>query len=710
MSDLERLFYWRGVASDFNNFRGQRTEVPIENRVNILKAMGVDLSSETSISEAAFEHDVEPWFHWLPNVHVITLGESHAIECNFRPSELSQEFTLSIDGNVLSSSLTPGILEEVGDYLYDGARYSRRSVPLNDLELGYHVVEISTPLRSESCALIVCPSSAYQPSCIANTQDMWGLVVQLYTLCSKSNWGYGDFSDLRELIELSAAQGAAHILLNPFHALPHDLEHEVSPYSPSDRRFLNPLYIDVTEVTEYAQVTLSGAECIELDALRKLELIDYTSIRSLKYAVLWRCFRIYIFSRSLETINALSDYIKTCGTSLIGYAEYEGCRNWRCATNDTSLDLACREALSKLSTARDMKSDPSHVLFYCYLQYIAESQLEACQRKAIEVGMKLGLIRDLAVGASGGGSEVSSNPELFCRDVSIGAPPDPMALKGQNWGMPPMDPAKLKGAGFQHYIDLLRSNMKHCGALRIDHAMSLMRLWWCPPKLSADNGTYIYYPLKELLGILCLESHINQCAVIGEDLGVVPDEFRAAICDSGIISNKVFYFEKHSDFEFKKPNDYAKHALAMLSNHDVPTLQSWWSGTDLELREKLNLLEENIRFEDLVAYRLQEKIAVIELLREESLLPDSWQDAHLDDVMTQSLRFAVMQLSARSNSKLYILQLEDLIGMDAPVNVPGTYNEYPNWRRRLSETSSDIFNSSAVAGLLHSINQYRSHS
>lgn len=312
--------------------------------------------------------------------------------------------------------------------------------------------------------------------------------------------------------------------------------------------------------------------------------------------------------------------------------------------------------------------------------------------KAKEAGMGIGLIRDLAVGAALQGVEVQANSQLFCLNASIGAPPDPFAPQGQNWGLTPLDPIKLKQDRYRHFIALIRANMTYCGALRIDHVMGLLRLWWWPLDKRLGQGAYVYYPVETLLAILCLESQRARCVVIGEDLGLVPPDIIHRLYHAGVYSNELFYFCKDHQ-GFKPPSQYKFQSLMMLANHDVPTLVAWWTGSDLHLRRQLDLLTTDEQLGEALAGREQEKHQLVHSLISQGLLPETdIQQIDLEDLLT-----AWMALGASGNSALYSVQWCDLLADRHAVNIPGTWLEYPNWQRRLPITLRDAATQSTVA-------------
>ncbi len=715
MSSLDQLFYWRGIADSYLNYRGEHVDVPHEHRLKLLEAMGADISGEDVIARQAYELDVAPWNDWTPALIVSPSYQNNGFFLNIRPEEISKSFSWKISLNnklVKSGRFFPSELLEVGDYVYEGKRYSRRFCQVDHLSPNYYQLCINCGDKSRTSTLAQIPQTAFQPQWSEEGKRIWGTIVQLYTLRSTRNWGIGDFSDLKELIEHTAKLGGSCIGLNPLHVLLPDLNYNCSPYSPSDRRFINPLYIDPVEVQEYSSIGGGNEDiCREhekilssLDNLRGSEKVLYTEVKQAKYWAfeqLFNCFEREHLDNKTSRGQEFLSFLSNTSDTLQSFALWEVASNhWQCesfksglcienivsATESDSLDSLCRE------NARGL-------LFHCYLQWIVNEQLENCQALAKSLDMDIGLIRDLAVGADGGGSEVTTNSELFCCGATVGAPPDPLAQQGQNWGLPPMDPLYLRDSGYKHYISLLRANMKSCGALRIDHAMSLMRLWWCPPGETADHGAYVYYSFEDMLGLLLLESHLNQCAIIGEDLGVVPSEFREAITKAKVFTNKVFYFEKDGD-RFKSPEHYDDHALAMINNHDVPTLKSWWLGSDLILRDKLELFEEGVDYDQLCEERARDKHRLMEQLKYKNLWPDSWKERDLSEPADQELIFAIIALVGQVNSQVFVLQLEDLLLMESPVNVPGTFKEHANWQRKLSHTTSEIFSSKAVRTLL----------
>lgn len=692
MNNQEQLLYLRGVASEYLNYHGDRVVVPHWLRLKLLEEMGHDVSDERALERAIHQLDALPWKSWLSPFIVLSLGVAEHIDIRVHPDEQSEPFAWCViteQGREISGQFIPQKLEEVGDYYLEGIRYSARRHPLPHLPMGYHRIRLSTQAKEINATLAVTPPRALE----AEEEKIWGVSCQLYTLRSERNWGVGDFTDLAQLIEYSAAAGMDVVGLNPLHAPNLAAEDFASPYSPSDRRFLNPLYIDPVCVEDFQENKSLTDRCCssdfqqKLEALRSAPMVDYAAVVALKYPVfdgMYEHFCRHHLASDSERAKAYIRFAERGGKSLQAYSRHE------------SLNSGLRS---------ERAGDPH---FHQYLQWLADDQLQRCQSLALDCGMKVGIMRDLAVGAVKNGAEVETNRALFCRNATIGAPPDPLGPRGQNWNLPALDPLELRRDEYRHFIDLLSSNMAHCGALRIDHVMGLLRLWWCLPNVA--EGAYVYYPLEDLLGILRLESHRNRCMVIGEDLGVVPDELRAKLSAAGVYSNKIFYFERWQDQQFKLPQDHTQDALLMVTNHDVPTLAGWWNGSDLQIRSECGVLGSEEELAELLRGRREDKMQVLAWLRHLKLIPRRWADMvepPEDRPLDFDLCAAILHACASSRSTLLLFQLDDLQLLEQPVNIPGTSREYPNWRRKQRQSIQTLFGDPLVQALLNSMSEKR---
>ncbi|HET7198128.1 MAG TPA: malto-oligosyltrehalose synthase, partial [Burkholderiales bacterium] len=485
----------------------------------------------------------------------------------------------------------------------------------------------------------------HEPGLLERGGRAWGFMVQLYGVRSARNWGVGDFGDLKALVELAARLGAAALGVNPLHAT------LGSPYSPSSRHALNFLYLDVEAIPAFAssaaarRLVRSEAFQKRLGALREAELVDYAGVARAKLEIL------EIVFRPLRPKGKPGRF-----------AVFEALREkfggpWQ------SWPAQYRRPGSA-AVRRFAAANARRVAFFQWLQDTARAQLEAVQRHARGLGMPIGLYVDLALGADRGGAEVWEGQDVFAVEASCGAPPDEFNPKGQDWGLPPYSPRALRATGYRAFIELLRANMPEGGALRMDHVMALQRLWWIPSGETPARGGYVRYPLRELLGILCEESRSRRCLVIGEDLGTVSPELRAALHEAGVLSYRPLFFERR-DAEFARPAAYPRDALVCVSTHDLPTWRGYWAAHDLELRTRLGLAVDPAK--ELQQRRFdQEKLA--RALEREGL-DTSARSAHA--------------FIARTPCKIAMVQPEDMFELMEQANLPGTIEQHPNWRRKL---------------------------
>jgi 4-alpha-glucanotransferase len=330
------------------------------------------------------------------------------------------------------------------------------------------------------------------------------------------------------------------------------------------------------------------------------------------------------------------------------------------------------------------------------------------QRLAAELGMPVGLYGDYAVGVNPAGSETWSDQRLYRMRAAVGAPPDPLALKGQDWGIPPQDPQALFAARYEPFRALVAANMRHFGALRLDHVMALFRQWWVPVGHVSADGGYVHYPLDDLMSVLALESMQHRCLVVGEDLGTVPDEMRRAMPEYGIYHYKVLLFEKVEGGRFRRPGHFERRAIATVTTHDLPTLRGYWEGRDLALRDRLDLFPGDEIRGQLYEERERDRAAMIDALETTGLGPRGAAPGRVDAVFSAELARSIHLYLAGSASALVVLQVEDLIGMADPVNVPGTSDEYPNWQRKITACIEDVFEDEATAELLEDVQLARS--
>ncbi|MEO0459560.1 MAG: 4-alpha-glucanotransferase [Myxococcota bacterium] len=582
-------------------------------------------------------------------------------------------------GERIEGSIRAGECPKVESGLYD----ERRVFPLPELPAGYHRLE----LAGTTCLVICAPQSSHRPS-VLEERRVWGVAVQLYALRSERNWGMGDFADLEFLIRHLAGFGADFVGLNPLHALFVNNPAHCSPYSPSTRRWLNPLYIAVDRVPEVIasdsiQTALSDAGFVQrLVELRASELVDYPAVAAVKDEILRAAFDVFVLERGQRQV-AFERWLDTEGDELTTFTTWEtlqlvfdkqgvhGFSRWPAAYRDPSSP----EVASLLREHADLHR------YRAYLQWVAAEQLAASATVARDAGMSIGLYTDIAVGAEGEGAERWARPELFGRNASIGAPPDAFNLKGQDWGMPPLVPHAIRGDGFTSFRAALESAMTHSGAIRIDHVMALRRLYWVPAGAGPAEGAYVLYPFDEMLAVLTLESQRHRCLVVGEDLGVVPPEVTEALRGSGSFSYRIFFFEQ-ADGRFKTPAEYLRESLTVASTHDLPTLSGFWAGRDIEVRDRLELWPDADVRTGFIRDRNTQRSHLLAALAGEGLIDDGLDPEQIK-TLPQDVMDAIHFFIARGKNELMALQLEDVVGQLDQINVPGTVDSHPNWRRKL---------------------------
>jgi len=718
---IERLAQLRGMGDAYHNYRGELQYFSLETKAAILTAMGCMVDDSNALAAEIAQLESARWRKFLP-----VMAISHSARIGFDMNVTAREFGGTIvwrvrleDGSRLEGAVSSAACAEVWRGEVAGSWITRRRFELAaDLPPGYHQFEARIAGGAiDQCLLIVSPPKCFAPPALAAGRRLWGLAVQLYTLRSRNNWGIGDFGDLEMLIRWMASCGAGFIGVNPLHALAPADPARSSPYSASSRHFLNVLYISVPAVREFEDCLAARARMGDpefahhLDSLRDAPLVDYRGVAELKFeilALLYQDFRDKHLAMRSERGREFLEFVARRGLPLQMHARFDALDRHFRATQGSASGWMCWPQefrdVNGSAAARFALEHREEVDFYAYLQWLAHEQLVRAQALARELGMPIGLYGDYAVGANPSGSETWVDEASYCLGAEIGAPPDPLALKGQGWGIPPPDPAAMQAQRLHGFIQLLRDNMRYYGALRLDHVMSLYRLWWVPAGCAATAGAYVHYPLQQLLTVLSLESARSSCLVVGEDLGVVPDEMRKAMPEFGLYHYKVLLFEKISG-RFRRPDEFAREALAAATTHDLPTLRSYWEARDIELRRRLNLFPSVEIEKDIVQQRDHDREMLLTALREQKINP-AHPNAPLEPY-TDELGQALHLYLARSSAALVALQIDDLLGMTDPVNVPGTFAEYPNWQRKVTASIEDMAARADLAERLAQINSAR---
>ena len=728
--DLLRLARLHGINEAYWDSLGVQHILSERTLRQLLVGFGVLDSvdaSEHTIGQAVHAERVALWRPGLPAVVVVTEHQKTTVELVVPEHQLEALWQWRIDtesGGTLDATFTPGHLSPSGNHEdvegwasahktnVDDRQLQRFQLPLPTLPSGYHRLSINCTDTTNAfdeetrCVtrLIVAPARCYLPEQrLADDAEpgLWGLALQLYAVSSKRNWGMGDFTDLSDAVGVAAQLGAHVVGINPLHALFLHEPEQASPYGPSSRLFLNPMYIDIEHVVGFDDLKQSGQsdsglpDQAELNTLRNTEFVDYSAVVNAKLPVLDKLFQAFIrnhLEQDTDLAASFREFLSRHGAALEKFACFEALRENQAQTSqgtagDWHLWPVGFQHPESDEVARFAQTHRQSVQFHSWLQWLVHEQLKKAAAVAQDKSMKVGLYRDLAVGVSSGGSDSWSNQTLFANRINVGAPPDDFSAKGQDWGLPPLIPQALRDSGYELFTQILRSNMQAAGALRIDHVMGLMRIFCIPGDETPANGAYVDYPIDDLLAIVALESQRQSCIVIGEDLGTVPDGLREKLQATGVLSYRLMYFEKHynGDQSFLRPHEYPVQSLVAANTHDLPTLRSFWCGSDLKLRESLNLFPGENMFAEQMRERSFDRDRLLQALTDDTLLSQETKDAYRESAaIDEALIAAIHRYLARTRSMILIASLEDLLGQEQQINLPGTDRDlYPNWRRKL---------------------------
>jgi 4-alpha-glucanotransferase len=683
---LRALAQRAGIVPAFVGVGGRQQRTSDATREALLAAMGFDGSSEAAAAAALTALRADAARPALAPLRVVLAGSAAARVLELpspAPPGGAARFELELCDEGGKTRRGRGIARVRGTSL---------RLPLPLLPLGYHELRLSLEwpggggeLRQR---LAVAP-----PRCTGVAERLgarrgFGLLAHLYTLRSRRDWGAGGLGELRRLVGIAGAEQADFVGIQPLHAVWHECG-DASPYAPVSRLYRALLHLDVEAVPELRD-TPEARERLRSDAFRRrltvlrvARLMDPAGVATAKREVLELLHRRFAErhrGRGTARGRAYARYCAREGEALERFATF----------------VALAEELAGRGVPRDAERWPEAlrdpggaaverfraeraeaVDFQRYVQFELDRQLGACAAAASRAGLALGLYHDLAVGSSGGGADPWSFPGVFATGATLGAPPDDFAAEGQDWGVPPVDPQRLRAAGFDYWIRMMRASFAHAGALRIDHAMGLLRLYWVPRGRSPAEGAYVRQPAAELLGLLALESHRQRAVVVAEDLGTVPPGFAALLARRGILSSRVLYFEQRAG-SFRPARSWSRRALATPDTHDLAPLAGWAEGRDLELRHVAGALDDA----GLAAARetrAREAAGLARrLAREGLLLPRAPLPG------PPRLVAAVAAFLARTPSVLVGVPVEDLVGERDPVNLPGIPPErHPSWRRRL---------------------------
>jgi 4-alpha-glucanotransferase len=700
---IEQAAHAWGIETDYWDIWGRQHHATPDLETAILRSLGVDLRSQASLHQAIERRNQRPWRSPLAPAIFLTAGTTpHEVTVWLPAGHGGSHATLRIqleDGGQVEQEVALG-------ELLDGRRLR---LP-DELPLGYHQITLDMAGEtSPSSRLIVCPSRTYEPSWLQSRRAA-GLAISLYGLRSQRNWGCGDTTDLKALTDWVAQRaGTSFIALNPLHAIANRQPYNTSPYLPNSIFYRNPIYLDIEAIPDFGSTPRAAALFQspgvrkEIDALRGTELVKYERVYALKLRFLKLLFEAFLTEWRAGTPRAaeLKRYIQEERDLLHRFAVYSAL--------DQAIHKKCPDIWNWKNWPEQYQDPGSSatqqfarrhwrgVLFYKYVQWQLDLQLASAQRHAIERGLSIGLYHDLALATDRLGSDLWAHRDFFVSGCRVGAPPDGFSPKGQDWGFPPPNSDRHAKDGYRLFAESIRKNCQHGGALRIDHVMRFLRLYWIPDGMDATEGTYVKDRFEALLSILALESVRNRVLVIGEDLGTVPDEARQVLHRFGILSYRLLYFEQDHNGRFRPPQDYPRDALVSATTHDLPTLAGFWLGRDIDARRDAGLLPDEGVYQSMLADRAREKQKLLDLLADLKLLPDWFpRDAAQVPELVGELHNAIVGFLASTPAKLMLLNQEDLLKQTEQQNLPGSTFEYPNWRRKMKCTVEELWTSGEI--------------
>lgn len=668
-----------GVVPDYWDYHGGHRHVSEATLVAVLHALGVDAATPERIELALANAEDEVWRRMVPPTVVLRSGRAGQVAVHVDDGAPVRVW-LELDPEAGGGQRPLAQLDVyVEPRTVDGRRVGRATMEVpGDLPLGWHTLVAESNAARAHSAVVVTPDRLELTAGIGDRRA-WGFMAQLYSVRSRDSWGIGDLVDLRDIGWLAGRRsGADFLLINPLHAAEPVVPLTPSPYLPTSRRFVNPVYLRVEAIPECAYLPVAERSLVEWQAEEARPLstddgpIDRDAVWTAKKVALEV---VYAQPRSAARQARFEAFRADQGQGLEDFAtwcaltEHFGGAQWPEAAQD-----ARSEAVQQL---RAELAD--RVTFHCWLQWVADEQLAAAQADAVAGGMRLGIMHDLAVGVHPEGADAWAMVDVLAQGVSVGAPPDMYNQQGQDWSQPPWRPDALARVAYRPYREMLRTVLRHAGAIRIDHIIGLFRLWWIPQGGGAQAGAYVRYDHEALIGILCLEAHRAGALVIGEDLGTLEPWVRDYLSDRGILGTSVLWFER-DEHGFKQPEQYRRLTLATVTTHDLPPTAGYLAGEHVELRDRLGLLSDPV--EVVRADAWAERREMLELLGRRGLVGA--------DPSERQVVEAMHRLLLSTPAALVGVSLADAVGERRAQNQPGTDTEYPNWKLPLADSAQRL--------------------
>lgn len=670
-----------GIATEFWDWKGRQTQVSDETVVTVLASLEIDASTPEKAAAAVEELRLRPWRRALPPCVVQEQGQPVWVNVHVASGADAHLYIRLENGETRDATQATN---DNPDREVDGVWTGEATFQLPaDLPLGYHRMVLRSQEVDVESTLVITPSFLGLPRSM-NDRRVWGYATQLYSLRSQGSWGVGDLTDLADLSVWSATQQfAGYVLVNPLHAAQPQPPLEPSPYLPTSRMYVNPLYIRPEAIDEYATLSQADREAVEelrQELLEELDGVDEVRRNESWQAKVKALEIIFAAGRRPAREMAFNDFIRREGRQLRDFATWcalfeEHGHDWR----QWPVEL---QRPTSPQVAEFHRVNVERIRFYKWLQWIAETQMSATQQVARDAGMPVGIVSDLAVGVNASGAETWMLSDVFAQGCTVGAPPDAYSQLGQDWGQPPWRPDRLADLGYAPFRQMVQGVLRHAGGLRVDHIIGLFRLWWVPAGKTAKEGTYVRYDHDAMIGILALEAHRAQALVVGEDLGTVQPWVREYLSRRGILGTSVMWFEQDEQGP-TPPERWREYAMSSVTTHDLPPTTGYLAGDHIRLRDRLGMLTESL--EDELEHGRAEQQSMIEALVAHGAL--SQEDYESRDV--EQIVLAMHRMLTWTPSKVLNAALVDAVGDRRTQNQPGTIDEYPNWRVPLTGPSGE---------------------
>ncbi len=674
---IEELARRAGIAVEWTDYAGARRRVAPDSSRRLLEALGLPCANESDLAESRRRLDEAD-----RNASALTCVAGEIFEPPSLIAPRGGRIEFEGGGGV---DLAPALGGPRGMVI---DRIGRHRI-LHDFG---------------ETVLVAAPARCFSIADVAPGEKLWGLVAQIYSLRHTHDGGFGDMAAVAQLVEAAALRGADALALSPNHALFSADPHAFSPYAPSSRLFLNPLYSNPALI--FPSWRADSDHRNENRTATLDDLINWPQRAESKLEKLRRLFSAFQAGRAADAI-AWADFEafrKQSGDLLESHALFEALHADRLgasATGDWRQWPAEWRSPESAAVGAFAAAHEKEIAFHAFLQWLADRSMAAAQEKARGAGMRIGLIADLAVGMTPGGSHAWSRQTDILVGVAVGAPPDLYNQAGQDWGLTTFSPRALSEKAFEPFAATMRATMRHAGGVRIDHVMGLSRLWLIPERAEPADGAYLAFPFDDLARIVALESTRNRAIIIAEDLGTVPEGFRARLAALAILGMNVLWFERRGA-RFTPPREWSADAVAMTSTHDLPTLAGWWRGHDIVTREALHL-DEPARIPLMKAARETERAALWDAIHDAAPSRDGPPAANDETPFVDAALVAV----APSPSPLALFPLEDALGLVDQPNLPGTIDEHPNWRRRYADDAATMLDPPGVKRRLRRIDAAR---